>query len=74
MKPAYQKQGTFFNRCLEKQNRTTNIRGKRDFTVKVEKSGLSIKQCSQGFRILQLLKNLGIGELSVDVKYDDRYI
>ncbi|MEJ7640735.1 MAG: hypothetical protein WKF36_00915 [Candidatus Nitrosocosmicus sp.] len=39
--------------------------------VTVRKSGISIKQCAQGFRMLQLMKNLGIGEDDEDAKYDD---
>jgi hypothetical protein len=37
----------------------------RDFSVLVRKSGMSIKQCAQGFRILQILRNLGIGGVMV---------
>lgn len=48
-----------------------NIEEVRDFAVKVRKSGMSIKQCAQGFRMLQLLNNLGVGENNGDVKYDD---
>jgi hypothetical protein len=32
----------------------------RDFSVMVKKSGISILQCVQGFRMVHLLKNLGI--------------
>ncbi len=39
-----------------------NIDEVRDFVVMVRKFGISIKQCAQGFRMLQLMKNLGIGE------------
>ncbi len=48
-----------------------NIEEVRDFVVTVRKSGISIKQCAQGFRVLQLMKNLGIGEDDEDTKYDD---
>ena len=29
----------------------------RDFSIKVRKSGMSINQCAQGFRMLQLLES-----------------
>ncbi|MBA3978263.1 MAG: hypothetical protein H0X50_08750, partial [Nitrosopumilus sp.] len=48
-----------------------NIEEVRDFAVTVRKSGMSIKQCAQGFRILQLLKIIGIGDDNEDIKYDD---
>jgi predicted acetyltransferase len=48
-----------------------NIDEIREFVVMVRKSGISIKQCSQGFRLLQLMKNLGIGDDNEDAKYDD---
>ena len=48
-----------------------NIDEVRDFAVTIRKSGISIKQCAQGFRVLQLLKNLGIGEDHEDTIYDD---
>ncbi|MBA3284333.1 MAG: hypothetical protein H0U27_04650, partial [Nitrosopumilus sp.] len=48
-----------------------NIEEVRDFVVTVRKSGISIKQCAQGYRMLQLMKNLGIGEDDEDAKYDD---
>ncbi len=35
----------------------------RDFSITVRKSGVSINQCAQDFRTLQLLKSLGIGEV-----------
>lgn len=34
----------------------------RDFAVMVKKSGMSMEPCVQGFRMVQLLKNLGIGK------------
>ena len=34
----------------------------REFTVLVRKSNISIQQCAQGFRITNILKNLGIQE------------
>ncbi len=48
-----------------------NIEEVRDFAVTVRKTGISIKQCAQGFRVLQLMKNLGIGGDNEDAKYDD---
>ena len=39
-----------------------NIEEVRDFSITVRKYGMSINQCAQGFRTLQLLKSLGIGE------------
>jgi hypothetical protein len=35
----------------------------RDFTVLVRKSNMSIEQCAQGFRMINILKNLGIQEM-----------
>jgi hypothetical protein len=34
----------------------------REFSVTVRKSGISIGQCAQGFRMINILKNLGIQE------------
>jgi predicted peroxiredoxin len=34
----------------------------REFSVTVRKSGISIGQCAQGFRMISILKNLGIHE------------
>ncbi len=48
-----------------------NIDEIRDFVVMVRKSSISIKQCAQGFRMLQLMKNIGIGEDDDEAKYDD---
>ena len=48
-----------------------NIEEIRDFVVMVRKSGISIKQCAQGFRMLQLMKNLDIGDDHEQTKYDD---
>ena len=39
----------------------------RDFTVLVRKSNMSIQQCAQGFRMINMLKNLGIRD-------DNRYV
>ncbi len=48
-----------------------NIEEVRDFVVTVRKSVISIKQCAQGFRVLQLIKNLDIGEDDEDAKHDN---
>ncbi len=50
-----------------------NIEEIRDFVVMVRKSGISIKQCAQGFRMLQLMKNLGIGEDDDDATNEISY-
>ncbi len=34
----------------------------RDFTVLVKKSNISIEQCAQGFRLANILKNLGVDD------------
>ena len=39
-----------------------NIEEVRDFSITVRKYGMSVNQCAQGFRTLQLLKSLDIGE------------
>jgi hypothetical protein len=38
----------------------------REFSVTVRKSGISIGQCAQGFRMISILKNLGIQEGDAD--------
>jgi DNA-binding CsgD family transcriptional regulator len=44
----------------------------RDFDVTVRKSGLSIKQCAEGCRAIQLLKNLGInGNTDIHLRNDN---
>jgi hypothetical protein len=45
----------------------------RQFAIMVKKPGISIYQCVQGFRMLQLLKHLGIGKNSEldNLDYDD---
>jgi hypothetical protein len=37
-----------------------NVEELRDFTIAVKKSGISIGQCAEGYRMVQLMKNLGI--------------
>ncbi len=32
----------------------------RDFSIEVKKAGLSIGQCAQGYRMFQVMRNLGI--------------
>ncbi len=39
-----------------------NIKEVRDFSITFRKSGMSVNQCAQGFRMIQLLKCLGNGE------------
>jgi hypothetical protein len=48
----------------------SNIDEIRDFIVLVRKSNISIGQCAQGFRITNILKNLGIHE-GDDSVYDN---
>ncbi len=46
----------------------------RDFTVLVRKSNMSIQQCAQGFRMINILKNLGIqeeGDDTIDIDDDN---
>jgi len=43
-----------------------NVEQVRDFSTEVKKAGMSIGQCAQGYRMFQLMKNLGI-----DVDDDD---
>ncbi len=39
-----------------------NVESMRDFAVILNKYGVSVKQCEEGYGIKQLLKNLGIHE------------
>ena len=41
----------------------------RDFSVKLRKSGITIKQCAQSFRFIQILSNFGITD-----EFDSSYI
>jgi hypothetical protein len=43
----------------------------RDFAKRVEKSDISIAQCAQGYRIIQLMKDLGISDDSELDGYTD---
>ena len=49
----------------------------REFSIKVRKSRISIGQCAQGFRMISILKNLGIHEDNdndgIDNKYEGNY-
>ncbi|WP_148685337.1 hypothetical protein [Candidatus Nitrosocosmicus hydrocola] len=47
-----------------------DIKELREFSIMVRKSGITIKQCAQGFRFIQILANFGIkDELDDDIKY-----
>ena len=48
-----------------------NIDEIRDFIVLVKKSNISIEQCAQGFRFINILKNFGIGESDDISIYDE---
>ncbi|HEY6537379.1 MAG TPA: hypothetical protein VIY08_16535 [Candidatus Nitrosocosmicus sp.] len=37
-----------------------NVEQVRDFSIEVKKAGMSIGQCAQGYRMFQVMKNLGI--------------
>ena len=39
-----------------------DVKEVRDFSIEVKKAGLSIGQCAQGYRMLQLMKHLGIND------------
>jgi len=49
----------------------TNIEEIRAFTSKVRKSGITIEECAQGFRIVQLLKKFDINDEFDDVMNDE---
>lgn len=52
----------------------TNIEEIRAFTSEVRKSGITIEECAQGFRIVQLLKKFDIhDEFDVSVNEEDGY-
>ena len=52
----------------------TNIEEIRAFTSEVRKSGITIEECAQGFRIVQLLKKFNINdEFDVSVNEEDEY-
>jgi hypothetical protein len=58
---------------LGTRNRITNAMDIKDIAVMVKKSGLPMEQCVHGFRMVQLLKNFGIGKNNEvgDWDYDD---
>ena len=46
-----------------------NVEELRDFAIEVKKSGISVGQCAQGYRMVQLMQNLGVaddGDTEVD--------
>jgi uncharacterized membrane-anchored protein YhcB (DUF1043 family) len=45
----------------------------REFSVTVRKSGISIRECAQGFRMINVLKALGIHEGNVNDGIDNKY-
>ncbi|MDQ6723299.1 MAG: hypothetical protein M3Z01_03430 [Thermoproteota archaeon] len=38
----------------------SGIEETRDFAIKVKKSGISVAQCAEGYRMYQIIKNLGV--------------
>ena len=44
----------------KREIKVPEIEALRDFAITVKKSGLSIQQCAQGYRMAQLMKGLGI--------------
>ncbi len=46
----------------EWKNKISDIDEIRGFTVLVKKSNISIEQCAQSFRLVNILKNLGIDD------------
>ena len=44
----------------KREIRAPEIEALRDFAITVKKSGLSIAQCAQGYRMTKLMKGLGI--------------
>jgi hypothetical protein len=57
--------------------RIPNVEELRDFTIEVKKSGISISPCAEGYRMVQLMENLGINDddtgENVGVKDDMNY-
>jgi hypothetical protein len=51
--------------------RVPEIEALRDFATTVKKAGLSMEQCAQGYRIIQLMKYLGISDDSELDGYTD---
>jgi hypothetical protein len=48
-----------------------NIEEVREFAIAVKKSGMSMGQCARGYRIAQLMKNLGIADDTGDNEDED---
>ena len=46
----------------KREIRVPEIEALRDFAITVKKSGLSMQQCAQGYRMAQLMKGLGIDD------------
>jgi hypothetical protein len=46
----------------KREIRAPDIKTLRNFAITVKKSGLSIQQCAQGHRMMQLMKGLGIDD------------
>jgi hypothetical protein len=46
----------------KREIKVPEIEALRDFTITIKKSGLSIQQCAQGYRMAQLMKDLGIDD------------
>ncbi len=44
-----------------------NVGELRDFSITVNKSDISVGQCAQGYRMVQLMKNLGVADEDDDV-------
>jgi len=54
---------------LETEDRTLSVEEITDFATLVKRSDITIEECAQGFRIINILKNLGIGDM--DIAEDD---
>ena len=63
--------GTVFNIIKQWKDRVCvpDIDSLREFSVLVNKSGLTIEQCAQGFRFIKILSNFGITD-ELDIDYD----
>ena len=62
--------GTVFNMINRWKNQIAvpDIDSLREFSVLVNKSGLTVEQCAQGFRFIKILSNFGItDELEIDL-------
>jgi len=62
--------GGVFNTIRDWKDRISvpDIEVLRDFSVMVKKSGLTIEQCAQGFRCIQILSTFGISD-----ELEDKY-